>query len=176
MDKFSDIANPIDLRLGEDASHYLLQTRDDNRVAALVLASQVTRKLDMFTPDMEAAIYDTDEFAQAVTRFALSSPHARMRILTLEIERATKYGHRLIEISRKLSTYIEIKHAHEDYRGALNCYLLADESGLLQRTVASRFEGSLSLHAPAETRRLREQFDGMWERSSYSPEFRRLHL
>lgn len=176
MDRFSDIANPATLRLGEDQTRYRLESREENRLAALLLARQVTRQLDMFTPDLEAAIYDTDDFAKAVTRFALSSQHARMRILTLDVERAVKYGHRLIEVSRKLSTYIEIKHAHEDYRSALDCYLIADESGILQRTVASRFEGICSMYQPLEVRRLREQYDDMWERSSSTPEFRRLHL
>lgn len=176
MDKFSAINNPESLRLGEDSTRYSLTTREENRTAALLLAQQATRKLDIFTPDMETFIYDTDDFAQAVTRFALSSQHARMRILTLDIDPAVKYGHRLIEVSRKLSTYIEIKHAHEDYRSALDCYLLVDDSGLLQRTVASRFEGICSMHQPVEVRRLREQFNDMWERSHQTPEFRRLHL
>lgn len=176
MDCFADIDNPAELKLGEDKTRYLLKTRDDNRQAALILARQASRKLDIFTPDMEAALYDNDEFIDAVTRLALGSPHARIRILTSDIEPAIKYGHRLIETSRQLSSYIEIRLVHEDYRNSLEGYLLADDNGLLLRNVASRFEGSWSLHAPMEVRRRRDQFETIWERSSQHPDVRRLHL
>lgn len=47
---------------------------------------------------------------------------------------------------------------------------------LLERKLATRFEGRVSFKQPLEVRRLSSEFDEAWERSTIDPELRRPHL
>lgn len=162
--------------LGETAGDFALDSRDDNRHAVMLLASQAHRRIDLFTPDLEPALYDQSPFLDALTRLCLSSPRARVRVLAKDFERAVKEGHRLVELARRLSSYVEMRKVHSDYQENNEAFLLVDDYGLLHRRHAARFEGRCSGKAPLEVRRLRAFFGEVWERSEPHADLRRLHL
>ena len=162
--------------VGETSDEYALSTRDQNRRAAALLATQARRQLDLFTPDLEPALYDQTDFIEALTRLVVDNPRARVRILAKDLERTVREGHRLVELGRRLSSYVEIRRVHEDYRDDNQSFLLTDDYGLLHRRFAARFEGSLSCKAPLEVRRLRALFNEIWDRSEPDANLRRVHL
>lgn len=172
---FSDLPDS-DCTLGETAGDYALASRDDNRRAATLLASQARRVIELFTPDLEPALYDQTAFIDALSQLAISGPRARIRILAKDFEHTVKAGHRLMELARRLSSYVELRRVHEDYRDNNETFLLADDYGLLHRRHAPRFEGTFSCKAPLEVRRLRAFFDEVWDRSEPDADVRRLHL
>ncbi|MBI5042143.1 MAG: hypothetical protein HZB57_13360 [Gammaproteobacteria bacterium] len=172
---FSDLPDN-DCTLGETAGDYALTSRDDNRRAAALLASQARRVIELFTPDLEPALYDQTPFIDALSQLAISGPRARIRILAKDFERTVKEGHRLMELARRLSSYVELRRVHEDYRDNNETFLLVDDYGLLHRRHAPRFEGTFSCKAPLEVRRLRAFFDEVWDRSEADADLRRLHL
>lgn len=172
---FTDL-NDSDGALGETAGDYALVSREDNREAAACLVSQARRQVDLFTPDLEPALYDQATFVDALAKIVVTNNRARIRILAKNFERTVKEGHRLIETARRLSSYVEIRRVHEDYRDNNESFLLADDYGLLHRRHAARFEGVFSYKAPLEVRRLRASFDEIWARSEADSDTRRLHL
>jgi hypothetical protein len=166
----------IDCILGETAGEYSLSSRDDNREAAALLAVQARRMVELFTPDLEPALYDHTPFIDALTQLCVHSPRARVRILAKDFERTVKDGHRLTELARRLSSYVELRKVHSDYQENNETFLLVDDYGLLHRRHAPRFEGTFSCKAPLEVRRLRAYFDEVWDRSEPEADLRRLHL
>ncbi len=82
----------------------------------------------------------------------------------------------MIELSRRLSSSIEIRQPHEDYLHYNEAFLIADECGLIHREFADRYEGNANFYAPIEAQRKLDFFTEVWERSQVHPEFRRLHL
>ena len=156
-------------RLGETSGDYALGSRDDNRQAA-------ARVIELFTPDLEPILYDQTPIIDAMTQLSLSSPRAKVRVLVKDAERIIKDGHRIVELSRRLSSYIEIRKVHADYQDNNESFLLIDDYGLLHRRHAPRFEGTFSCKAPLEVRRLRAFFDEVWTRSEPVTDLRRLHL
>ena len=162
--------------VGETPDDYALATRDDNRRAAALLATRTRRQLELFTPDLEPALYDQTDFVEALARLVVDNPRARIRILAKDLERILREGHRLVELGRRLSSYVEIRRVHEDYRDDNQSFLLTDDYGLLHRRFAARFEGSLSCKAPLEVRRLRALFNEIWDCSEPDANLRRLHL
>lgn len=162
--------------LGETAGDYTLATRDDSRQAASLLAGQARRQIDLFTPDLEPALYDQTPFLDALTQLCLSSPRARVRVLAKDFERTVRDGHRIVDLARRLSSYVELRKVHSDYQENNETFLLVDDYGLLHRRHAPRFEGTFSCKAPLEVRRLRAFFDEVWDRSEPETDLRRLHL
>lgn len=162
--------------LGETVGDYALESRDDNRQAAALLVGQARRQIELLSPDLEPALYDQTPFLDALTQLCLSSPRARVRVLAKDFDRAVKDGHRLVELARRLSSYIELRKVHSDYQENNETFLLVDDYGLLHRRHSPRFEGSFSCKAPLEVRRLRAFFDEVWDRSEPVADLRRLHL
>ena len=89
---------------------------------------------------------------------------------------AVRRSQRLVNLSRKLSSSIEIRQPHPDYRHFNEAFLVADECGLIHRGFADRYEGMANFYAPIEARRKLAFFTEVWERSEVNPEFRRLNL
>ncbi len=169
-------ADPAALELGTFDRPLGLADRSDNQAAVDLLLAQARQRVELFTPDMEPWLYDRSQVVEALHGLVLRSRHGRLRVLTIDTERAIKDGHRLVELARRLSSYAEIRRVHEDYRDTPETFLLADEAGMLRRPVSGRPEGQLLLRVPMEVRQKRAWFDEVWERSTVDPQLRRLYL
>lgn len=153
-----------------------LITAADNCDAALAIAQLARRRLALFTHDLEPQLYGTAEFVAAVKDLALSGRMTEVRILLADSTRATKEGHRLLELARRLSSRIEIRKPHRDYLDLAETFLIADEQGLLYRKLATRWEGFADTHEPLQAREQSKLFDEIWQRSQQDPETRRLGI
>jgi hypothetical protein len=163
-------------RLGIDAGPNALRSRGDTRDAALALARQARRTLRIMTPDLEPLVYDDAEFIAVLTELALRSRQSAVLILVQDAQRAIKQGHRFIELSRRLSTHIQLRRPAPEDCDYPAAFLIADEMGLLQRGRFDRYEGSVDFHAPLAARQAVKLFTDMWERAQPDPELRRLHV
>ncbi|MGH8278163.1 MAG: hypothetical protein ACRETQ_01150 [Gammaproteobacteria bacterium] len=155
-------------------SYRELSIRTDNRTAAAQIATQARRSLAMFTRDLEAPIYDVPEFLDAARALALRSRYSRIRIVVIDPTSAIKDGHRLIELARRLSSYIEVRRPSEDHAKLADAFLIGDDIALLYRPLASRYEGFADLYTPVAARGRLSSFEDIWGHGEPEPEFRRL--
>lgn len=163
-------------KLGETAQTVPIETLADCAEVTLALARQATRSLHIFSRDLDARLYDTEPFLEAVRQLAIRGRFSEIRILVQNTDRAIKYGHRLIELARHLSSYILIRAAHPEFRDYNQAFLVADEVGFLQRGLADRFEGKANFYDPLDARELLRFFTKVWDASSHDPELQRLHI
>lgn len=162
--------------LGEHADDIAIFSSEDNQAAALRLVSQGGRSLDIFSRDLESRIYDTPEFADAVRALAIKTRDMQVRILVIEPDLIIKYGHRLVELARRLTSHMEIRKVHEDYCNNPEAYLVVDKRGLLHRKLATRYEGVVNFNNPQTATELHNHFTEMWERSKQYMDFKRLYI
>ena len=151
-------------------------TRIENRELAVELVSQAKHALRILTPDLEAPLYDDASFIEVVTQLITRSRHSKVHILVKDSSQAIIHGHRLIELSRKFSSYVHLHNPSKEDSNFLNAFIIADESSYLYRQHASRNEGAVNFHDPLRARELRETFDELWKRSRPDPEMRRLYI
>jgi hypothetical protein len=154
----------------------LLEGREEIRDACLRLAEQARRELLIFARELDPEYFDRAPFLAAVRRLALESPQLPVRALVFEPKGAVLAGHRLIELSRHLSSRIGIRRVSDDDRERLDAFLIADARGYCLRQLADRHQAKLEWEAPREARLLKEEFERMWERASPDTELRRLYL
>lgn len=162
--------------LGEDATPIRFDTRARNRALAAAMVAQAHRAIAVFTPDLEADIYDDADLIAALTRLAVASPMTHVRVLVRDPAPAVKRGHRLIETARRFTSSIRLHRAAPEHRDLPEAFLVADEAGYLYKPVPGRFEGEACFRAGARCRELLKRFDEMWEVSEPDPELRRLHI
>lgn len=164
------------MQLGIDDIDFALQTRDQVRSMALALATQARRELLLHSADIEADIFDRQPFLDAVSRLVRQHQEAHVWILVENSRRTIQQGHRIIELSRRLSSRIQFRRPPPQYRNDGKAFLLCDNVGYLYRPQASRYEGTANFNSSGQTAVLKKYFMEVWEQSPADEEMRRLHL
>lgn len=168
-----DISSHI---LGTTDERIRLDSREDCQTAALALARQARRSLDIFTLDLDGDLYDTPDFVEAIKQLAIRHRHTQVRFLVQDATRAVKDGHRLIGLFHRLTSSIHVRKPSPEYREYRQAFLVADGTGMLRRPQADRFEGELNFKAPIDAREQLLFFDRVWQDSEPDPYLRRLHI
>lgn len=153
-----------------------VSTATDNRDAALEIARLARRQLAILSYDLEPQVYDDADVLDAIKNLAISGSKANVRILLVDSTRAIKDGNRLIELSRRLSSYVEIRKPHRDYLDIAEAFMIADEKGLLYRKLSTRWEGIADPADPMQARDRLKLFNEIWQRSQGDPEARQLRI
>ena len=151
--------------LGETQQEIMLESSADNMAITDHMASQAQRSIRIFTRDLEPVIYDRGDFVDQCKRLAIRSRYARIEILAFESQRITRKGHQLVDLTRSLSSRIEIRRPEKEYERYLQSFITFDEKGYIYRTSADRFEGIANYNDPRETREHEKLFSEIWARS-----------
>ena len=165
-----------DYRIGETRGEHAVHSVVEARDAALALAQQARYSLRIFSRDLDAAIYSTESFRDAVSALARAAPQTEVRILVRDPAPAIHHHHHLIGLIQTLSSHIGVRRIAEDWRQESCAFLLADQRALLWRPNGDRFEGSVDFTAGGRARELGQWFDHVWENSRPDPEFRHLRI
>lgn len=168
----------MQIEAGEEqkATRKILSSLEDVRAASLQVASAATRLLAMYTQDLEPLVYDQPQFIDAVKKLVLARGYAKVRVLLADPAKAVYESSRFIGLARRITSYIEIRHAHPDFRGDRASYLVADDRAIVYRADAGRWDGILELNDPAVARLYLDAFDEAWTGSTPHAETRQLHL
>ena len=154
----------------------IISTLDEVRAASVQVASRATRLLAMYTQDLEPLVYDQPKFIDAIKKLVLARGYAKVRVLLADPAKAVYESSRFIGLARRITSYIEIRHAHPDFRGNRAAFLVADNRAVVYRSDASRWDGIVDLNDPAVAHRYLEYFDQAWLGSAPHAETRQLHL
>ncbi len=165
-----------ELRLGISDLEIELQTRDETRLATDLMVQQCENSVEIFSRELDPDLYDREPFLEALSHLCVKNRKARIRILVQDPAAVIRRNHRLIELSRRISSSIEMRQPHPDYRHHNEAFLIADQCGLITRGLADRFEGTANFYALIPAQRKLDFFTEVWDRSEAHPEFRRLHI
>ena len=106
----------------------------------------------------------------------LSRAYSRIRVLIADPVRAIKNGNQFVHLGRRLNTYIEFRNVREDLRTHPESYCIADDTALVYRLDATRWEGIADTYEPAVARMYGNSFDEIWQASEVEIEFRQLGI
>ena len=160
----------------QHSKRWVISTREEMRQAAIEVVSAASRRVSIFTHDLEPGIYDNSEFLEIIKKLVLSQTYARIRVLIADPSRAVKNGNDFVHLGRRLNTYIEFRHVRDDLRTHAEAFCIADETALVYRLQASRWEGIADTHEPAVAQLYGKMFDEIWLASEVEMEFRQLGI
>lgn len=164
------------LILGESNESLHTSSSEEVAEATLALAQQAHRSIDIFTQHLDHRIYNSAALYDAVLQLATRSRHSLVRILIQDSMPVAKSGNRLVELSYRISSRLQIRKPPLEHEGFKEEFVIADGCGLLRRTNPNRYEGELCFDAAMKARQLEKLFDECWEQSATDPQLRRLHL
>ncbi len=161
---------------GKNSKRWVISTREEMREAVVAVAREATRRVSIFTHDLEPGIYDDPEFLEVIKRMVLSQRYARVRVLIADPMRAIKNGNNFVHLGRRLNTYIEFRHVREDLRTHAESFCIADDKALVYRLQADRWEGIADTFEPSVAKLYGKMFDEIWLASEVEVEFRQLGI
>lgn len=162
--------------LARTAGPRRLSSRDQIRETGIRMAWQARRELLVVSRDLEPDLYDQPGFLDAVRRLAIARPRLPVRMLLFEPRAPVVGGHRLVELARLLTSRIAIRRIGDDIQDPFEGLLIVDQCGYILRRTAAESDALADYNNPAEARRLRTDFEHIWDHASADIELRRLHL
>jgi len=159
-----------------DALKLKLSTVEQNREASIALVKQSRYKLDIVSRDLDHALYDNEDFYNVAKNLATSGPKAKIRILIQNSDKAVKQGHRLVELARKLTSFIEIRVQGKRSKEFNEAWLIVDDTAWIRRNFADTYLSELNCSAARQLKDIEQEFINMWEEASVDPNLRRLSL
>ncbi len=160
----------------QKGKRWVISTQEEMRQAVIKVSLEAKRKVSIFTHDLEPGIYDDPEFLEIIKRLVLSQTYARIRVLIADPARAVKNGNNFVHLGRRLNTYIEFRHVREDLRTHSEAFCIADQTALVYRLQAQRWDGIADTYEPAVAKLYGTMFDEIWLASEVEMEFRQLSI
>lgn len=167
---------PVDDHRRAGEGRQRVTSREEWREGVHSIASAATRTLVVLSHDLEHSVFDDAEFTDAVRNLLLSRSRASVRILVRDLTDIVSKGHRLVQLGRRLSSFIEFRQVQDEYRDRGEVFVVADRSGVAWRPHHERYEGFYGRREVLTAADCLGFFDEIWNRSQPSQELRRLHL
>jgi hypothetical protein len=165
-----------DCVLGEPSPLYSVSQLSENLAAVERLLEQSRNSIDIYTHMLDHRVFDQSAVLEAIRRMVVENPRASVRILVREPHLMIAQGHRILELMRRLTSYIDIRKAHQHYAQIQRSFVIADQRGYLYKETDERYEGIVSFNDPAQSREWLNFFNEAWDHSQAITDFRRLHI
>ena len=162
--------------LGETPDAAMVESRADAQAALQQLLSQTSRYVDIVSRDLDRNLFNRAEVCERLKAIMLSNRHARVRVCVHETRRLVHGSHCLLELSRKLSSYMSIRVSQGEFRKYNKAFVLVDNKGFLVQNVADRYEGEACFYAAREAENYSRLFEDMWEQAKPDAELRALNI
>ncbi|MCK5395645.1 MAG: hypothetical protein KAJ32_06615 [Gammaproteobacteria bacterium] len=164
--------------LGETADEIQVDSVDEYQRITLSLIEQARNSIDIFTQDLEAAIYDDKNIEQLIFTLSKRHPNTRIRILVQDSRRPVQDGHRLIRLAQRLTSSVFIHNPSSKYKDEQGAFMVVDDIGLIHRSVATSrtYKASANFKSPGPAAKLIDYFNTIWEHSISDVQTRRMYI
>ncbi|MEE4659474.1 MAG: GNAT family N-acetyltransferase [Halieaceae bacterium] len=145
-------------------------------VLAEALADTARRQIRIYSARLDHEVFDNRALASAMTRLAKRGRLSEVKILVSDARPIVSRGHRLLEISRRLSSTVSIRVLDEHPELPEATYVVRDNSGILYKPDDRARQGFYEPDSRASTTRFVDQFDRLWRWGELDPRLRSLRL
>lgn len=129
-----------------------------------------------YAADLAPRLTDSSDLAGVLRMLALSSSHARIRLLCRDAREAAGEGHALLRLATKLPSRFSVHRLFPEDEPPGEIYGIADISAAYYQPRSTSPTATLAFDSPLFARELTHRFETLWDRSEADPETRRLRL
>lgn len=119
------------------------------------------RSIDILTLDLSISLFDT-RLVSAISLFARSSKHAKVRALIQNTQALAGTSHPLVALSHRLPSSISLRALTDSPQRAQEGFTVFDKRHLVFFNNESVLEGFVNYRAPAEAQHQLEEFETLW--------------
>lgn len=152
-------------------------SRSETDASRLQLLIDARHRLCLYLPSLGMDRYASTEELDEIRRVAISGRGAQIRILLHDPATALRNDHRLIALTQRLTTAIQIRTPVEEVDLAYaSTYLLNDAGGYLFLPEADKPQGRGARNDRPGQAPLQQHFDEVWERSERATVLQTLNI
>ncbi len=163
-------------RLGIDDDEVDIDTAEEQHSAACLMTQQAGRSIDIISRELDPTVYNLPGYAEILKNMLLANRRARVRIIVFESQLIARRGHLLLELGGNLPSFIEFRTPGREYQQFNESLFVADATGFIYRTSATRYEGNLNFNDKRKSKTFMDVFEEMWARSAPDSNLRKLSL
>ena len=160
----------------ENNNDITLSSRDDMRQINLSLTQQTSRNINILSNNLDAEVFNNQDFVEAIKQLSISNKSSKIRILIKDSDPMCQNGHRMIKLIQQLTSSIEVRKVAKEYISDSREFSLFDHKGVIYRPHADRYDGTAHFNLPGFVSELLNYFDEVWEHSLPDEKLRRVYL
>ncbi|MDP5053986.1 MAG: GNAT family N-acetyltransferase, partial [Congregibacter sp.] len=134
------------------------------------------RELRILSPRLDNRVFDQDGLASALRLFLRSGSQSQVKILVQDARAVVQRGHRLLALSRRLPSRIELRRLAEHPQWNDETLVIRDRSSLLEISGSDTGTGFYWPQHRPRTAAAVSLFDELWRIGQIDPEFRALSI
>jgi hypothetical protein len=143
---------------------------------ALAMARCARQEVIICSHDLDRRIYGDQALVDALRKFLLEHRRGRLRGLVADQRAAMRGAHRMVELSRVLSSRIEFRQPISAPASMAGDCIIVDQRSLLLRSDPGELEASYYADAPMIAREQLRNFEQLWQHAEPAREFTDLRL
>jgi phosphatidylserine/phosphatidylglycerophosphate/cardiolipin synthase-like enzyme len=140
--------------------------------AAVELINQASRYIRIRSYILDPDLFDNAEVNAALSAFARKSRYSEVHILLDEPDRLLQFSHSTLNLIRRLSQKMIVKHYYDKPNEELETTIISDNRGILIKYPNEGEQGYFSLTDAIYTDDYREKFEHEWQQSSVAHHLR----
>lgn len=164
------------LELGQSSPRLEINQAEEHNLVATHMLNQAQRQFYVVARDLDRKIFDRDNFSAALLQLARMSRYSDIRFLLHDTEDAVRYGHEVLRLAQRMSSYIQVCIIGDDHKQYNESFVLADRKGVIYRGLSNRYDALVEYNHPRLAAELQNTFDDMWAHAHTDPNFRQLHI
>ena len=162
------------LALAAPASHQKINDGLIATVAHRVL--QGTQQVSLLCWDLNPPLLDNELCREAFSSFLRKNRNTTAKILIQDSSQLTRNGHRLLTLSRRLPSHLEIRKISQDFSEVESFVLIVDGKGLIYKAHQDQTEYTVSRNASTMATEQGNLFENIWRHSEADPNLKALSL
>lgn len=162
--------------LGVDNELLYLHDLETFYQVVLSMSQQAHQHIRLFSRDLDNTVFNSVEVVEAFTQLATSSAHAYIQLLMQDTSGLIHQNHRMLELARRVSSYIEIRVTDIMHQNISENFYLFDGEGWVKRSHPDEYAGEANFHDARSVRDYEHRFRNMWERGEPDPNLRRMTI
>jgi predicted GNAT family N-acyltransferase len=160
------------------ADEFIKHVGYPNPFAALVLelAQTARRDLRIYSALLDPDVFESMELNSALTALARRSRNSNIRILINDARPMAQRGHRLLTLSRRMSSCMKIRVVDEHPQLPAATFVVRDTDGIVYKPEERNRGGFYEPDSRASAKRFVDQFDTLWHWGQVDPRLQLLSL
>jgi len=118
-------------KVGESSNNIELNSKNNHYAAAVAILSQACRSIILFSPELDPNLLNTSEIKELFKDLAIKDRHSSVKMLIHDSRKLVLSGHHLVDLSRQLSSHIDIRKTPRELIDHPEMFLVVDETALL---------------------------------------------
>ncbi len=143
---------------------------------ALELAQSARRHIRIYSSLLDPVVFDTQELSSAMTALARRGRFSEIKIIINDARPMAKRGHRLLSLSRRISSTIKIRVVEEHPELPEATFMVRDDNGVVYKPDDRGKPGFYEPNSRASAKRFITQFDYLWNWGEVDPRLQLLRL